>query len=73
MAQIKEYCGCYLSYIEDIEFYINPNTTKECNFYQHGVCVSFVTNRFKWKRQSKVSIVLPIFLNSFLGLFLEFL
>ena len=47
---IRKYCDCYPSYIEyaEVSEQINKTGLKPCNFYQHGVCVSFIVERFKW-------------------------
>ena len=66
MTKIETYCGCYLSYVENIEDYISSQNDKRksnlfqwflnilaCDFEQHGVCVGYILGRFKWKRQKQ--------------------
>ena len=47
MTKILHYCDCYPGYIQGIEKVINTTGREECGFYVHGICVSFIMERFK--------------------------
>ena len=47
MTKILHYCDCYPGYIHGIENVINTTGREECGFYVHGICVSFIMERFK--------------------------